>query len=121
MLIPDTFHYIQKLSTHLNLWNTQGFTTGATTLLNDLSSTSAPPSATSQALFIPIAVVLAVIAALFGFLFMRVRGRISYLQLVVEDQIKDLEGLTMRASKIDRTLSSNLDSVKERLKRLVGM
>jgi hypothetical protein len=99
----------------------QGFTTGATTLLKDLSSTSAPPSATAQALFIPIAVVLAVIAALFGFLFMRVRGRISYLQLVVEDQIKDLEGLTMRASKIDRTLSSNLDSVKERLKRLVGM
>jgi hypothetical protein len=100
---------------------TQGFTAGATTLLNDLSSTGAPPSATAQALFIPIAVVLAVIAALFGFLFMRVRGKISYLQLVVEDQIKDLEGLTMRASKIDRTLSSNLDSVKERLKRLVGM
>jgi hypothetical protein len=54
-------------------------------------------------------------------LFMRIRGKISYMNLVVEDQIKDLEGLTMRASKIDRSLSSNLDSVKERLKRLVGM
>jgi len=99
----------------------QGFTAGATTLLNDLSSVGAPPSATAQALFIPIAVVLAVVAALFFFLFWRIRGKVSYYQLVVEDQIKDLEGMTMRAAKIDRTLSSNLDSVKERLKRLVGM
>ena len=74
-----------------------------------------------QALFIPLIVVVAVIAVVFAFMFMRVRGKISYLQLVVEDQIKDLEGLTLRASKIDRTMSSNLESVKDRLKRLVGM
>jgi hypothetical protein len=46
---------------------------------------------------------------------------VSYLQLVVEDQIKDLEGLTLRASKIDRAMASSLESVKDRLKRLVGM
>ncbi len=98
-----------------------GFTAGAVNLLNGLSSAGAPPSSTAQALFIPVAVVLAVVAAIFAFMFMRVRGKISYLQLVVEDQIKDLEGLTLRASKIDRTMSSNLESVKDRLKRLVGM
>ena len=37
-------------------------------------------------------------------LFIRVRGKVSYFQLVVEDQIKDLEGLTMRISKIDRNV-----------------
>jgi len=100
--------------------NSQGFTDGAIAMLNGLN-VSAPPSATSRALFLPVAGVLAVIAVIFVFMFLRVRGKISYLQLVVEDQIKDLEGLTMRASKIDRTLSSNLESVKDRLKRLVGM
>ena len=100
--------------------NNEGFTDGAISMLNGLN-VSAPPSASSQALFIPVAAVLAVVAVIFAFLFMRIRGKVSYYQLVVEDQIKDLEGMTMRAAKIDRTLSSNLDSVKERLKRLVGM
>jgi len=99
----------------------QGFTAGAISLLNGLSSVSAPASATVQALFLPVAGVLAVIAVIFAFLFIRIRGRISYFQLVIEDQIKDLEGLTMRAAKIDRTMSSTLESVKDRLKRLVGM
>jgi hypothetical protein len=72
-------------------------------------------------LFIPIVAVTAVIAVVFLVMFMRIRGKISYFQLVVEDQIKDLEGLTLRASKIDRAMSSNLESVKDRLKRLVGM
>jgi hypothetical protein len=93
----------------------------ATAMLNSLNSSNAPPSSTTQALFLPVAGVLAAVAVIFVVLFMRIRGKISYFQLVVEDQIKDLEGLTMRASKIDRSLSSNLDSVKERLKRLVGM
>jgi hypothetical protein len=100
--------------------NNQGFTDGAISMLNGLN-VSAPPSATSQALFLPVAGVLAAVAVVFVVLFMRIRGKISYFQLVVEDQIKDLEGLTLRASKIDRTMSSNLESVKERLKRLVGM
>ena len=65
--------------------------------------------------------VLAAVAVIFVVLFLRVRGKVSYFQLVVEDQIKDLEGLTLRASKIDRTMSSSLESVKDRLKRLVGM
>jgi hypothetical protein len=52
---------------------------------------------------------------------MRNRGKVGYFRLVIEDQIKDLEGLTLRASKIDRTISSNLASIEDRLKRLVGM
>jgi hypothetical protein len=62
--------------------------------------------------------VLVVVA---GFLFLRARGKVKYVLLVLEDQIKDLEGLTLRASKLDRTIASSLDSVKDRLKSLVGM
>jgi hypothetical protein len=100
---------------------TAGDVTGATNLLNAINTSNAPAGATLQALFLPLIVVVAVIAAVFAFMFMRVRGKVSYFQLVVEDQIKDLEGLTLRVSKIDRQTSSSLESVKDRLKRLVGM
>jgi hypothetical protein len=92
----------------------------AVALLNGLDSAGAPPGSTMQALFLPLIVVMAVIAVIFVVMFMRTRGKLSYFQLVVEDQVKDLEGLTLRASKIDRAMSASLDSVKDRLKRLVG-
>jgi hypothetical protein len=74
-----------------------------------------------ESLFLPIIVIVAVLAVVLGFLFLRTKGKIKYVLLVLEDQIKDLEGLTLRASKIDRTIASSLDSVKDRLKSLVGM
>lgn len=98
-----------------------GDTTDAIAMLNSLNISDEPASATMQALFIPIVVVVAVVAVIFAFMWFRIRGRVSYFQLVVEDQIKDLEGLSLRISRIDRMASSNLESVKERLKRLVGM
>ena len=90
-------------------------------LLNRLNASNAPVPLHTETLFIPVMGVLAVVAVIFVVLFLRVRGKVSYFQLVVEDQIKDLEGLTLRASKIDRAMSSSLESVKDRLKRLVGM
>jgi len=98
-----------------------GQVTSAIALLNQLNISDEPASSTTQALFIPIVGVLAAVAVVFAILFLRVRGKVGYFQLVVEDQIKDLEGLTMRISKIDRASSSNLESIKDRLKRLVGM
>lgn len=98
-----------------------GDVSDATALLNSLNASNAPVSSATEMLFIPVIAVLAVVAVIFVVLFLRVRGKVSYFQLVVEDQIKDLEGLTLRASKIDRAMSSNLESIKDRLKRLVGM
>jgi hypothetical protein len=98
-----------------------GFSDNAIALLQGLDVASEPAGSLMQGLFLPLIVVFAVIAVLFGFLFMRNRGKVSYYRLVIEDQIKDLEGLTLRASKIDRTISSNLASIEDRLKRLVGM
>jgi hypothetical protein len=98
-----------------------GLTDQASAMLDALNNANAPASGAMQILFIPLVAVFAVLAGLFAFMFFRNRGKISYYQMVVEDQIKDLEGLTLRAAKIDRTMASNLDSVKDRLKRLVGM
>jgi len=116
--------YIDIFTNVLNASRTianSGDVTNAIALLNGLNTANAPVSSTMEALFIPIIGVLAAVAVIFVVLFLRIRGKVSYFQLVVEDQIKDLEGLTLRASKIDRAMSSSLDSVKDRLKRLVGM
>ncbi len=98
-----------------------GDVSSAIALLNGLDVASEPASSTMQMLFLPLIIIIAIIAVIFVVLFLRLRGKISYIHLVVEDQIKDLEGLTLRASKIDRTISANLESVKDRLKHLVGM
>jgi hypothetical protein len=98
-----------------------GDVSDATALINSLNASNAPVTSATEMLFIPVIAVLAVVAVIFVVLFLRVRGKVSYFQLVVEDQIKDLEGLTIRVSKIDRAMSSSLESVKDRLKRLVGM
>jgi len=98
-----------------------GDTEDAIALLNGLNGANAPAGSTMQILFYPLVGITAAIAVVFAILFLRTRGKVSYFQLVVEDQIKDLEGLTLRAAKIDRAMSANLDSVKDRLKRLIGM
>ncbi len=98
-----------------------GLTDNALGMLNSLDTAAAPASATMEILFIPLVIIFAVIAAVLGFLFMKARSKVGYFKLVVEDQIKDLEGISIRAAKIDRSMGSNLESVKDRLKRLVGM
>ena len=98
-----------------------GYVDNAVALLNALDVSAEPASAVMESLFLPIIVIVAVVAAVLGFLFLRARGKIKYVLLILEDQIKDLEGLTLRASKIDRTIASSLDSIKDRLKSLVGM
>jgi hypothetical protein len=103
----------------------QGFASNAIDTLTQLSSAQSaggPVSTTPimATLFLPTVVALAVILVIIAFLFVRTRGKVNYSKLVIEDQIKDLEGLTLRASKVDKNISSSLESVKDRLKSLVG-
>jgi hypothetical protein len=102
----------------------EGFIDNAISQLNQLSITEAPPVATGASmgdtLFLPVVGALAAIAVIVVVMFFRARGKASYVSQVVEDQIRDLEGLTLRASKVDKTLSSGLETIEDRLKRAVG-
>jgi hypothetical protein len=104
----------------------QGLVDNGINVLTQLASTqsSTTPVSTStpleSTLFLPAVGALAVIVVIVAFLFIKARGKVSYDKLVIEDQIKDLEGLTLRASKIDKNLTVSLESVKDRLKSLVG-
>jgi hypothetical protein len=95
----------------------KGYSDSAVALL----TSNEPVTSNWELLFFPAVGVLAALVIILALVFMRARGKLSYITLIIEDQIKDLEGLTLRTSKIDRTISSSLDSVKERLKNIVGM
>jgi hypothetical protein len=99
----------------------KGYVDEAIALLNAIPSSGEPMGSTLEMIMIPAIGIAAVAAVVFAFMFLRARGKNSYVQLVIEDQIKDLEGLTLRASRVDRTISSNLEGIKDRLKSLVGM
>jgi hypothetical protein len=101
----------------------QGFVDNAIATVTSLNTGGVPQTIETPilaTLFIPVVVGLAVVAVIAVFLFMRTRGKSSYYSLIIEDQIKDLEGLTMRAARVDRSLASNLEGIKERLQQLVG-
>lgn len=40
--------------------------------------------------------------------------------MIVEDQIRELEGLTLRASRTDRNLGQRLQEINDKLKELEG-
>jgi len=90
-------------------------------MLNTLDVDNAPAYSTVEGLFLPVVGVLAAAAVVFVVMFLRGRGKLQYVTMVLEDQIRDLEGLTLRASRVDRTISTSLESVKDRLKSVVGM
>jgi len=116
--------YINMYSNMLNqskaLVN-KGYVNEAIALLNAIPSSGAPMGSASEMIMLPAIGIAAAAAVVFAFMFLRARGKNSYVQLVLEDQIRDLEGLTLRAARVDRTLSSSLESVKDRLKSAVGM
>jgi hypothetical protein len=96
-----------------------GFVDEAVAILELLAVSQEPVSSTAEVIFLPVMAGLAIVVAATGFLYLRARGKRNYILSVIEDQIKDLEGLTLRASKLDRTISARLESMKERLKKLI--
>jgi hypothetical protein len=96
-----------------------GFVNEAIGILDLLSVSQEPVSSSVEVLFLPIIAGLAIAAVAVGILYFRARGKSNYVLSVIEDQIRDLEGVTLRASKLDRTISARLDSIKERLNQLI--
>jgi len=99
----------------------KGYVNEAIALLNAIPSSGEPAGSALETIMIPAIGIAAVAAVVFAFMFLRARGKNSYVLMVIEDQIRDLEGLTLRASRVDRTIASSLESIKDRLKSAVGM
>lgn len=101
-----------------------GYVDTAISQLNQLATSTQPPAAVGSSifdtLFLPVVAVLAIVAVIGVALFFKAKGKSSYVSQIVEDQIRDLEGLTLRAAKVDRSLASGLETIEDRLKRAVG-
>jgi hypothetical protein len=103
-----------------------GFVEKAISLLNLLPSsvdglpTQHVPSL-METLFVPAVAGLSVAVVLVGALFFRLRGKLGYTLKVLEDQVKDLEGAIMKASRVDKSISARLESIRDRIKSLIGV
>jgi hypothetical protein len=118
---PGYIELYEKVLNQSKVEAEEGYVENAIALLNTLSISNEPVSSYVEGLFLPAVGILIAVSAVLGFMFIRGRGKMQYVLLVIEDQIKDLEGLTLRASKVDRSISSSLETVKDRLKSIVGM
>ena len=102
----------------------RGFVQTAQTILEPLDI-DIPPIETGPSLadqyFLPVAGGLGVLVVLLGALFFKARGRIAFTSMVIEDQIREMEGLTMRAARTDKNLGSRLQEINEKLKELEGL
>lgn len=114
--------YIQLYEKFLNIAISEaelGLVDTAINLLNNLQ-VEAPPVETGpswqEQYFLPLVGGLVVIAALSVVLFFRARNRVGFVTMIVEDQIREMEALQSRASRIDRSLAQRLQEINDRLK-----
>ena len=79
-----------------------------------------PPVQTGPSLaeqyFLPLVAGLGALTAAFALLMLRARGKLSFVSTILGEQIREMEALTMRASRIDKSLASRLQEISDRLK-----
>ncbi|MCK5670389.1 hypothetical protein KAI10_03320 [Candidatus Bathyarchaeota archaeon] len=96
-----------------------GLVNSATNLLVNLE-VEAPPVQTGPSFmekyFIPVVGGLFVVSVLGVFMFIRTNSRLGFIKMIIEDQIREMEAIQSRASRIDRTLAQRLDEINDRLK-----
>lgn len=114
--------YIQLYENFLTLAMSEadvGLVDNARDILETLE-VEAPPVQTGpsfkEVYFIPLVGLLLVLFGAVTVLFVKSRSKLGFISMVVDDQIRELEALYMRAQRIDRTLASRLEDIKERLK-----
>jgi hypothetical protein len=96
-----------------------GLVNSATNLLVNLE-VEAPPVQTGPSFmekyFIPVVGGLFVVSVLGVFMFIRTNSRLGFIKMIIEDQIREMEAIQSRASRIDRTLAQRLDEINDRVK-----
>jgi hypothetical protein len=114
--------YVQLYEKFLNIAISEaelGLVDNAINLMNNLQ-VEAPPVETGpswqEQYFLPAVGALAVLFILSVVLFMRSRSRLGFVTMLVEDQIREMEALQSRASRVDRGLAQRLQEINDRLK-----
>ncbi len=97
----------------------EGLVESAINLLSNLE-VEAPPVQTGPSLsekyFLPAVGGLLAVSIIGVFMFIRTNSRLGFVKMIVEDQIREMEAIQSRASRIDRPLASRLDEINDKLK-----
>ena len=114
--------YVQLYEKFLNIAISEadlGLVDNAINLMNNLQ-VEAPPVETGPSLqeqyFLPAVGALSILFIISAALFMRSRSRLGFVTMLVEDQIREMEALQSRASRVDRSLAQRLQEINDRLK-----
>ena len=114
--------YIQLYEKFLNIAISEaelGLVDNAINLMNNLQ-VEAPPVETGpswqEQYFLPAVGALAALTIISAALFVRSRSRLGLVTMLVEDQIREMEALQSRASRVDRSLAQRLQEINDRLK-----
>ena len=114
--------YIQLYEKFLNIAISEaelGLVDSAINLMNNLQ-VEAPPVETGpswqERYFLQAVGALAVLSIIAVALFLRARSRLGFVAMIVEDQIREMEALQSRASRVDRSLAQRLQEINDRLK-----
>jgi hypothetical protein len=114
--------YIQLFENFLDLSKDQAEIGLVDTALNLLKTMEVedPPSQTGPSFqeryFIPITGVLLSLSIICIIFIFRTRSKIGFVTMIVEDQIREMEAIQMRAQRIDRNLAVRLKEINDRLK-----
>ncbi|GEM_PF-2169086 len=98
---------------------TAGYTDEAAALLQTLPDKGWPQAGASNTMLYAVIGVLAVLAVLLGFLMIKAKGAASYSRGVVEDQVKRLDVVSVKAGRLgDKVLVQEINAVKDELDRV---
>lgn len=114
--------YIQLYENFIRLAENQAEQGVVDTGINILEAmeVKVPPSQTGPSFqeryFVPAIGVLFALSIISVVLFVRTRSKMGFVTMIVEDQIREMEALQMRAQRIDRNLATRLQEINDRLK-----
>ncbi len=92
----------------------------ATELLGIIPATGLPTPPGVETTFLYIAAALGVVAALFAVMFVRANSNKSFIARQADDKAKKLDVLLVKATRIDKGLASEIESIKKELEDLAG-
>lgn len=96
-----------------------GYTDEASALLQTLPDKGWPQAGASNTMLYAAIGVLALLAVLLGFLMLKAKGAASYSRGVVEDQVKRLDVVSVKAGRLgDKVLVQEINAVKDELDRV---
>lgn len=116
--IPQYATLAQSIIEQAQSLATAGYVEDATKLLSIIPSAGLPSPPGVESTFLYIAIGVGVVAALFAVMFMRASSAKSLIIRQTDDEAKKLDVLLVKATRIDKSLATEIETIKKELEDL---